>query len=96
MENFSSLASAIAIEFECVKCGFTINETFEELPIADIMADNIAESENSEEETIFCPDCGREYICAIFVNQNEGNVEVSTENGDVVDDIKVESIFSED
>lgn len=44
MENFSSLASAIAIEFECVKCGFTINETFEELPIADMMADNIAES----------------------------------------------------
>ena len=96
MKNFSSLASAIDVKFKCVECGSVINETIEGLPIANIMADNTTNSENSDEEIIICPNCDKEYTCSIYVNPNEGNIEVSTEEGDAIEDIIIESIFNED
>lgn len=96
MGNFSPLASAIAIEFECVECGSVLSETIENLPIANILADNVSDSENSEEEIIVCPDCDNEYTCSIYVNQYEGNVEITTDSGESVDGITVETIFNED
>ena len=70
-------------------------------PLADaivielMLADSVADGENSEEEIIVCPDCNQEYTCSIYVNQYEGNVEVTTESGDIVEDITVESILNE-
>lgn len=96
MENFHPLADAIVIELECVECGSVFSETIEELPIANMLADSVADGENSEEEIIVCPDCNQEYTCSIYVNQYEGNVEVTTESGDIVEDITVESILNED
>lgn len=96
MENFSPLASAITIEFECVECSSVLSETIGNLPIANILADSVSDSENSEEEIIVCPNCNKEYTCSIYVNQYEGNIEVTTESGDIVDNITVETISNED
>ncbi len=96
MKNFNSLAKSITVEFDCMKCGTTINETFEDLPVADMLADNASGSENSTEETIVCPECGEEYTCDIYVNMYEGNVEITSSNRDVVDDVAVEETYNEE
>ena len=96
MEYFSPLARAINVSFECVECNSAINETIDELPIANMVADNVADSENSDEEVISCYACGKEYICSICVNQYEGNIEIGTDEGEIVENITIESIMDED
>ena len=96
MENFSPLSNAIVVEFECTECGFPISETIEELPMANMMADNVSDSENSDEEVFRCCECDKEYTCSIYVNQYEGNIEITTEDGNVIEDVTVEPIFDED
>ena len=96
MKNFNPLAEAIVVKFECIECGSEISETIEGLPIANMMADCVSDSENSDEEVVICPDCGKEYTCSIYVNLYEGNIKVETEEAEIIEDITVKSIFNED
>ncbi len=83
MENFNPNATSITLEFDCL-CGATITAPIEQLPQANMLAENVEDSENIEEYTIAC-ECGNEYTCNVYMNMYEGNVEVrDCDDNDVV------------
>jgi len=90
MKNFSVMAESIIIKFDCNQCGCEIEETLDELPVADMSADNVAESENSDQVEVICPECDREYTIDLYRNMYEGNVEIEG-----VDDFEIEEQLEE-
>lgn len=75
MKTFNPLESVVVIKLKC-HCGNEIEESITDLPKPNYLADNVEGSENSTEHTIKCPDCNREYICNVYVNMYEGNIDI--------------------
>lgn len=96
MKNFNPIAvETITIKFDC-SCETEVVETLSDLPIANMYADNVADSENTDEYPICCIDCGKEYTCYVYVNMYEGNLEVKDENGNEVDVEIIDIQYSEE
>ena len=84
MEQFDINAEQITITFMC-HCGEPLTITINGLPSANMYAENVSDSQNSEEHSIVCPQCGRCYTITVYVDMNEGNVEVKDDDDDDVD-----------
>lgn len=80
MKSFNPNVNTISVEFNCPKCGSNIQEIIEDIPVANNLADNVVDSENSEENDITCPKCDAEFTAIVYVNMNEGNVEIRDED----------------
>lgn len=85
MKNFNSFTEAITLEFSC-DCGEVVAETIDSLPQANLLANNACDSENSNDYIIICPNCDKEYTCRVYVNINEGNVEIVDEDDNCVEE----------
>lgn len=96
MKQFNSLVTEITVEFECIQCETKVEETFVELPIVNMEADSVSGSENATEESIVCPECGKEYTCNIYVNMNEGNIEIVDDEGNDIDIVSLDEMFEEE
>lgn len=95
MKNFNSLATEITIEFDCINCGSKIIETISDLPIANMNANYTADSENYTEDTFTCPDCDNEYTYEVYVNMNEGKINIQDENDNIIQDFDIEECFND-
>ena len=85
MKNFNPIAvESITIKFDC-SCKIEIIEILRDLPTANMHAENVADSENTKEYDIFCPNCDKEYTCYVYVNMYEGNLEIKDEEENEVD-----------
>ena len=76
MKTFNPLEPVVTIKLKCCRCGNEIEESITDLPKPNYSADNVEDSENSTEHTIKCPKCHKEYICNVYVNMYEGNIDI--------------------
>ena len=75
MKTFNPFESVVTIKLTC-SCGNEIEESITDLPKPNYSADNVEDSENSTEYIITCPKCHKEYICNVYVNMYEGNIDI--------------------
>lgn len=82
METFNVNATSLTVEMTCVECGESFTATLDEMPMANFAADNASDSENSEENSFECTECGHSYRAVLYKNMDEGNVEIFDEDTD--------------
>lgn len=80
MHSFNQNANQITIVYKC-SCGTINTETIDNLPMANMAADNASDSENSEEYSVVCSGCDEELTCNVYVNMYESNIELLDSNG---------------
>lgn len=85
MEMFNIGATSIIIRFKCSGCGQEIEYMIDDFPSPNMLAEDVRNSENSEEYAITCPQCEKEFNIYVYVNLYEGNVEVKDEDGNDLD-----------
>lgn len=96
MKKFSKSASVINVSFTCPICGADVELEIEDLPVPDMSADNVPDSENSDDYDVACDTCAQDFRVEVYVNMYEGNVAVYDSNNDEIYDVDVEVLAEED
>ena len=87
MKNFNVNTQKLTIVVTCPNCRKSWEETIYEIPEPNMSADNVADSENSTEVEIECPECGKTLTVELYNNIYEGNVEINDVEFEIVEEI---------
>ena len=68
--------SVIIVNFKCDQCQCEVEGDEIQIPSPNYAAENSSDSQVSEEESVVCPNCGKEYTIDIYVDINGGSVDI--------------------
>lgn len=86
--------SAIIVKFRCDQCQCKVESDEILISSPNYVADNSSDSQVSEEGSVVCPNCGKEFTIDIYVDINGGSVDIpELSNGSNID---IDEISSEE
>ena len=97
MKTFNPNATKLIVSF-VEKCNNEeIEWTIEEIPTANMEADNAPESENSNEVSFTPHEDADTYRVVLYVNMNEGNISLyNDDKEEEIETFSIKEIFEED
>lgn len=97
MKTFSPNATKLIISFVEKSNNEKIEWTIEEIPTANMEADNASESENSNEVSFTPHEDADTYRVVLYVNMYEGNIELyNDDKGEEIKSFDIQEILEED
>ncbi len=97
MKTFNPNATKLIISFVEKSNNEKIEWTIEEIPTANMEADNASESENSNEVSFTPHEDADTYRVVLYVNMYEGNIELyNDDKGEEIKSFDIQEILEED
>ena len=97
MKTFNPNATKLIVSFVEKSNNEKIEWTIEEIPTANMEADNASESENSNEVSFTPHEDADTYRVVLYVNMYEGNIELyNDDKGEEIKSFDIQEILEED
>ena len=78
MKSFNVNTTQLIVRFTCPECNHTIEaDVSSSIPEPNMESDTAHESENCEEEELYCEGCNTSFTIEMYKNYYEGNVRIT-------------------